>query len=80
MQVKYSHLFYDHVVTLDQIGAHSLIEAVNYIRDLCGGMVWSEIETTLQPLPIYAKYVDTFYNINVYFDAVTESFLFEEFN
>lgn len=74
MQVKYSHLFYDHTVTLDQIGA------ITYIRDLCGGMVWSEIETTLQPLPIYAKYVDTFYNINVYFDAVTESFLFEEFN
>lgn len=80
MKITYSHLFYDHTVTMDQIGAGSLVEAIDYIRNLCGGFVWSECETTLQPKPIYAKYVDTFYNINVYFDAVTETFLFEEFN
>lgn len=80
MKVTVLHDFYDHIVTMDQIGAHSLSEAIDYIRNLCGGLVWAEIETTEQTLPKYAKYIDTFYNINVYFDVVTESFLFEEFN
>lgn len=80
LKVTALHQLYDHTVTLDQIGAHSLSEAIAYIQSLCGGMVWGELETTEQSLPKYAKYVDTFYGINIYFDAVTESFLFEEFN
>ena len=80
MKVTTLHNFYDGEVTLTKINCHSLAEAIDYIRNYCGGIVWSEIETTEQALPTYAKYVDTFYNINVYFDAVTESFLFEDFN
>lgn len=80
LKVKALHEFYDHTVTLDQIGANCLNDAIDYVKNLCGGMVWGELETTEQSLPKYAKYVDTFYGINVYFDAVTESFLFEEFN
>ena len=72
--------FYDEVLNLSKLGYDSLDEAIDYIQNYCRGIVWSEIETTEQPLPKYAKYIDTFYNINVYYDFVTESFLFEEFN
>lgn len=80
LKVTALHDFYDHSVTLDQIGANCLNDAIKHISELCGGLVWSELETTLAQLPKYAKYVDTFYGINVYFDCVTEQFLFEEFN
>lgn len=80
VKVTVLHDLYDHSVTLDQIGANCLNDAIKYISELCGGLVWSELQTTEQKLPKYAKYVDTFYGINVYFDYVTEAFLFEEFN
>jgi hypothetical protein len=80
MKVTTQHKLYNESLTLSQINCHSLAEAIDYIQNYCGGVVWSEIETTEQPLPKYSKYVDTFYNINVYYDSVTESFLFEEFN
>ena len=80
MKVTTLHDLYNESITLSQIDCHSLNEAIGYIRNYCGGIVWSGIETTEQALPKYCKYVDTFYNINVYFDAVTESFLFEDFN
>jgi len=80
MKVTTLHNLYNESLTLSQIDCHSLAEAIDYLRNYCGGLVWSEIETTERALPKYAKYVDTFYNINVYFDCVTESFLFEEFN
>lgn len=79
MKVKVMHEFYDLNVTMVQTGAHSMAEAMLYIRDFCGGFVWRECETYESVLPKYAKYLDTFYNINVYYDFVTESFLFEEF-
>ena len=80
MKVSSNHELYDHSVTLSQTQANCLNDAIGYISELCGGLVWGEIETTEQPLPKYAKYVDTFYNINVYYDFVTETFFFEEFN
>ena len=80
MRVSVKHEFYNHTVTMSQIGSYSLQECIDYIKDFCGGFVWNEVETTSQEKPKYAKYVDTYYNINVYFDSVTESFLFEEFN
>lgn len=80
MKVTVLHDFYNADLTLSQINAFSLAEAIEKVKEYCGGFVWSECETTVQELPKYAKYVDTFYNINVYFDCVTDSFLFEEFN
>lgn len=80
MKITHKRDLYNEVVTMSQIGSWCLAECLEYIKQYCGSIVWSEIETTAQVLPKYAKFVDTFYNINVYFDAVTESFLFEEFN
>lgn len=80
MKVTSLHNLYNTGLTMSQIGAGSLAECLDYLQNYCGGIVWSEIETTEQALPKYAKYCDTFYGINVYFDAVTESFLFEDFN
>ena len=59
---------------------YSLADKADYLRDLCGGMVWDEIETTFQELPKYARYVDTFWNINVYYDRVSDVYLFVEYN
>lgn len=80
MKVTVKHDLYDVTLTMQQINSYCLADCINYLQSYCGGMVWSEIETTEQELPKYAKYVDTFYNINVYFDAVTETFFFSEFN
>lgn len=55
-------------------------EKLEYVKQYCGGMVWSEIEQTEQKLPINARYIDTYYNINVYYDFTCDCFLFEEFN
>jgi hypothetical protein len=65
---------------MQQINNSCLADYIKYLQSFCGGFVWSEVETTERALPQYAKYVDTFYNINVYFDAVTETFFFSEFN
>lgn len=80
MQVTVIHDLYDHTLTMQQINSYSLAECINYLQSFCGGFVWAEVSTTPQPLPKYAKYIDTFYNINVYFDSVTETFFFSEFN
>jgi hypothetical protein len=80
IKVKVLRDLYDQTLTMQQIGSSSLSECIDCVREYCGGIVWQEIETTEQKLPKFAKYVDTFYGINVYFDSVTETFLFEEFN
>lgn len=80
MLIKSTRNFYNVDLTMAQTGAHSVAEAMLYISDFCGGFVWIECETYEGVLPKYAKFIDTFYNINVYYDFVTESFLFEEFN
>jgi hypothetical protein len=79
MKVTVLHDLYNVSLTLSQLNCVGLNEAIPMVATYCGGVVWEEIETTEQPLPTYAKYIDTFYNINVYYDFVTESFLFEEF-
>jgi hypothetical protein len=80
MKVTIKREIYNHTVTMSQIGDYSLSGCMQYLQSFCGGFVWSEVETTEQELPKYAKYVDTYYGINVYFDSVTETFLFEDFN
>lgn len=80
MKVTVLHNLYDHTLTMQQIDSYRLVDCIKYLQLFCGGFVWSEVETTPQPLPKYAKYIDTFYNINVYFDAVTETFFFSDFN
>lgn len=80
MKVTIKREIYDHTATMSQIGDYSLSGCMQYLQSFCGGFVWSEVETTEQELPKYAKYVDTYYGINVYFDCVTETFLFEDFN
>ena len=79
MRVILKHDFYDHTITMQELNSYCLAECIEKIREFCGGFVWNELETTSQEKPKYAKYVDTYYNINVYFDSVTETFLFEEF-
>jgi len=79
MKVTVKHELYNHTITMSHIGDHSLSGCMQYLQNFCGGFVWSEVETTSQELPKYAKYVDTYYGINVYFDSVIETFLFEEF-
>ena len=80
MKVTGIHDLYDHTLTMQQINSYCLADCIQYLQSFCGGFVWSEVETTPQSLPKYAKYIDTFYNINVYFDNVTETFFFSEFN
>lgn len=80
MKVLHKHEFYNETITMAQIGEYCLASCMEYLQQYCGGIVWSEIETTEQEKPKYAKYVDTYHGINVYFDAVTETFMFEDFN
>ena len=80
MIVKSLHEFYNVSVSLDDTGGADLGLAIEYLQNFCGGFVWCECETTQQALPKYAKFVGTFYGINVYFDPTTEQFLFEDFN
>ena len=80
MKVTVLNNLYDETRTMQQLNSYCLAECTEYLKAFCGGFVWSECETTEQPLPKYAKYVDTFYGINVYFDAVTETFFFSDFN
>ena len=79
MKVSSVHNFYNVDLSLYQIDHGSLVEAFEYVRNFCGGFVWCECETTQQAMPANAKYIDTYYNINVYYDFYTENFLFEEF-
>ena len=79
MKVSGMHHLYNETLTMSQIGAHSLAEAIDYIRDYCGGVVWSEIQTTENVLGKYTKYIDTYFNINVYYDPTADTFYFEEF-
>jgi hypothetical protein len=80
MKITIMREFYDVSLNLYDIEHGSFIEALDYVRNFCGGFVWSESETTTQEKPINARYIDTFYNINVYYDFMTDAFLFEDFN